>query len=188
MFFEICSHLCCVQQGTLPFMSDRLLISLEKKTHVLHTAVDDLESFIWVLVWSLIYILKGVADITNENSTVHLLTHYLSSRYIPNIRSREGTAMDYWPDRVFKDLLVTWLQIARKSRKQVDQLAENLLASESPDNSDPPDIEMVLGDIEKYCRDVYKEYLQTGFKYLRTIEVFSDWAAVVDHNGKSLHK
>jgi hypothetical protein len=86
---------------------------------------------------------------------------------------------------------VTWLQIARKSRKKVAQLTAKLLKfedSESSDNSDPTDIERVLDDIDEYCRGVYKEYLQAGFKYLRAIRVFSDWAAVVNHNDESLHE
>jgi hypothetical protein len=94
MFFKAHSHLCCVQQGTLPFMSDRLLFSLDK-SHILHTAVDDLESFIWVLVWSLVHILKWAAEITDKSSTIHQIAHSLSSRHIPDIRFREGTVMDY---------------------------------------------------------------------------------------------
>lgn len=169
-------------------MSDRLLRSLAKKSHVLHTAVDDLESFIWVLVWSLTYILKWAANITNEHSTIHQMMQFLSSRTFYEIIARESTAVAHWPDKVFKDLLVTWLQIAMKSRDHVDQLAENLHIFESSDDSDPADIERVLDDIDEYCRVVYKEYLQAGFEYLRTIGVFSDWAAVVHHNGNSLHK
>jgi hypothetical protein len=156
-------------------MSDRLLFSLDKKTTFLHTAVDDLESFIWVLVWSLVHILKWAAEITDEilnnssDSTFPLQpTH---SRHSLQGRHCNGL-LDYWPDRVFKGLLVTWLQIARKSRKKVAQLTAKLLKfedSESSDNSDPTDIERVLDDIDEYCRGVYKEYLQAGFKYLRAI-------------------
>ncbi|KAF8272963.1 hypothetical protein EI94DRAFT_1499358, partial [Lactarius quietus] len=44
------------QSGTLPFMSTHLLNALYSGCRALHTAVDDLESFLWVLVWSLVRI------------------------------------------------------------------------------------------------------------------------------------
>src|SRR5215472_5656254 len=44
-----------VYQGTLPFISSRLLsewcLEEEEAPKSTHTAIDDLESFLWVLVW-----------------------------------------------------------------------------------------------------------------------------------------
>lgn len=54
-----------VQQGTLPFMSMPLLDAWDLERPSLHTAVDDFESFLWVLVWSLVYIYKRFATTTN---------------------------------------------------------------------------------------------------------------------------
>lgn len=59
IFFGSYPNLYC-EQGTLPFMSRCLLRSLELGDRILHTAMDDLESFLWVLVWSLTHILKWV--------------------------------------------------------------------------------------------------------------------------------
>ncbi|KAH9040469.1 hypothetical protein EDB85DRAFT_1850184, partial [Lactarius pseudohatsudake] len=44
------------RSGTLPFMSTRLLNQWRLNRPVLRTAIDDLESFLWVLVWSLVCI------------------------------------------------------------------------------------------------------------------------------------
>ncbi|KAH8990117.1 hypothetical protein EDB86DRAFT_2807421, partial [Lactarius hatsudake] len=49
------------RSGTLPFMSARLLDEWRLNNLVLHTAIDDLESFLWVLVWSLVCIFKTFA-------------------------------------------------------------------------------------------------------------------------------
>jgi len=46
--------ICQVPQATLPFMAKRLVMAYTKETPVLPTAVDDLESFVWVLVWTLV--------------------------------------------------------------------------------------------------------------------------------------
>jgi Fungal protein kinase len=41
-----------VFQGTLPFMSTELIISLTYRDHRPHTPLDDLESFMYVLLWA----------------------------------------------------------------------------------------------------------------------------------------
>ena len=68
MLFGSHSYFCSVQQGTLPFMSSRLLRALQWDERVLHTPADDLESFLWVLVWSLVYILTSKKEDNNEGS------------------------------------------------------------------------------------------------------------------------
>lgn len=42
-------------QGTLPFMSYRIVKALKVGKPVAHTVWDDLESFVWVLVWEYLY-------------------------------------------------------------------------------------------------------------------------------------
>ncbi|KAH8981173.1 hypothetical protein EDB92DRAFT_1756331, partial [Lactarius akahatsu] len=52
------------RSGTLPFVSLRLVNTWAANRPALHTAADDLESFMWVLVWSLVHIFKKFATIT----------------------------------------------------------------------------------------------------------------------------
>ncbi|KAH9066159.1 hypothetical protein EDB87DRAFT_1542454, partial [Lactarius vividus] len=54
------------RSGTLPFIALRLIDAWSGYAPALHTAADDLESFMWVLVWSLVHIFKKVANITIE--------------------------------------------------------------------------------------------------------------------------
>ncbi|KAH9024062.1 hypothetical protein EDB85DRAFT_1870310, partial [Lactarius pseudohatsudake] len=49
------------RSGTLPFISCRLVNAWCGNKPALHTAADDLESFMWVLVRSLIYSKKSQA-------------------------------------------------------------------------------------------------------------------------------
>lgn len=188
IFFGSHSYLCCVLQGTLPFMSQHLLFALLNDTSVpvlqipvLHTPVDDLESFLWVLVWSVVHILKGAAKIkTDRHSKVLRIVHYLSSQCIPDILVREIALQHDWPDMVFKDLLLEWLQITKKSQTEVNQLAKTLLKSSTTD----AERNSKFDAIDKYCRGVYKEYIQAGYKHLQAIRELSDWEAVVDFNNK----
>jgi hypothetical protein len=84
----------------------RLLHALESEEQALHTAVDDLESFVWVLVWSLVYIFKKVANIlTKKKSKIDQLGRALSSCLVPLILSREYIAKEEWKDKIFKDLI-----------------------------------------------------------------------------------
>jgi len=50
------------RSGTLPFMSQRLLNPWDDDEPIVHTAIDDLESFLWVLIWALVQIFEGVRD------------------------------------------------------------------------------------------------------------------------------
>ncbi|KAF8577962.1 hypothetical protein K439DRAFT_1263193, partial [Ramaria rubella] len=44
------------RSGTLPFMSCDLIYAWSTDTQGLHTAIDDLESFVWVLLWTVLSI------------------------------------------------------------------------------------------------------------------------------------
>ncbi|KAH9159621.1 hypothetical protein EDB89DRAFT_1864685, partial [Lactarius sanguifluus] len=58
------------RSGTLPFMSMRLLEAWDYGEPALHAAVDNLESFLWVLIWSIVYIFKKFVTMTNSDSSL----------------------------------------------------------------------------------------------------------------------
>lgn len=184
IFFEPHPNLCCVHQGTLPFMSKRLLRALELGTCALHTAADDLESFLWVLVWSLAHILKRAVGetITDQISSINNLAEHLSSRFIPSILSRELTVMDEWKEKVFGGLLHDWLKISQKSRTVVAGLQVTLLRS----LDDVKLREECLDLIDEHCIKVYQEFFRTGYEHFETIKEHRDWEAVVNFNGDLL--
>ncbi|KAI9444821.1 hypothetical protein H4582DRAFT_853102 [Lactarius indigo] len=104
------------RSGTLPFMSTHLLQNWSTGLPALHTAIGDLESFLWVLVWSLVHILKKFANITNETSIIHRIGHTLSSSLVSEVLTREHK-MRYWKDIVFGDLIRKWVEISETSRR-----------------------------------------------------------------------
>ncbi|KAH9044431.1 hypothetical protein EDB85DRAFT_1854026 [Lactarius pseudohatsudake] len=82
------------RSGTLPFMSMRLLDAWDFGEPAMHTAVDDLESFLWVLIWSLVYIFKKFATMTNLDSKIHRLGDALSSREFSEIIRKNPSQTD----------------------------------------------------------------------------------------------
>jgi hypothetical protein len=177
-------NLCYVQQGTLPFMSWRLLQAMHLGYHALHTATDDLESFLWVMVWSLVHILRrAVGTTTTQQITIiNGLAEQLSSRNILNILNREGVIMVLWKEKTFKGLLQDWLEICMKSRRVVVELEDTLRRSSGDANAR----DKCLNEIHEHCIEVYKGFLKTGYEHLRTIKDHKDWKSVVDSNGDLL--
>ena len=75
------------EQGTTPFVSRRLCDSWSTNSPILHTALDDLESFAWVCLWEGLrteHTLEGSkwltrlsdADLSVVNATKALITNY----------------------------------------------------------------------------------------------------------------
>ncbi|KAH8992032.1 hypothetical protein EDB92DRAFT_1816151 [Lactarius akahatsu] len=174
------------RSGTLPFMSTRLLDEWRLNNLVLHTAIDDLESFLWVLVWSLVCVFKKFANITNQNSRIHDLGRSLSSRSFLEIQSREASAKK-WKDKVFRDLIRDWLRISETSRTVVNDLQETLI--ELVNDGDTGDAQTrIFAELDKHCGMAYKEFIQSGYEHLQTIRAFSNWRDVVDFDGELLNK
>ncbi|KAH8997298.1 hypothetical protein EDB92DRAFT_1409468 [Lactarius akahatsu] len=170
------------RSGTLPFVSIRLLRAWSKERPTLHTAADDLESFLWVLVWSLVQIFKE--RVTDELSVIHHTWNAFSGRSFPELLLKEPLTMAEWPDRVFCGLIQEWLGISQESRTIVTRLQEILLEQ----GSDMDTQEDIWDELDEHCRSIYKPFIQAGYKHLEEIKKFPDWNAVVDFNGDQLHR
>ena len=170
-------------------MSLRFLRALQRDRRVLHTPVDDLESFLWVLVWSLVHILismkkdnnEGLQEDNEEDLQLRMILTVLSSRYIPDVTDRETLVADGWPDMVFGGLILEWLEIAKDSRRLVMRPQTAFLRS-----SDNDARERNLDHIEDCGSETYKKFFQAGYKHLQNIREFSDWEAVVNFTGQPL--
>ncbi|KAI9435683.1 hypothetical protein H4582DRAFT_1817249, partial [Lactarius indigo] len=172
------------RSGTLPFVSIRLLSDWRLNKPVLHTAIDDLESFLWVLVWSLVHIFKKFAKISNEKSIIYDLGCSLSSRNIPYILLKKDSAED-WKEKIFKDLIQDWLRISERSQAGIRKLQKSF--TEAIDDGDASNVKTrVFHELDKRCGRVYKEFIQSGYKHLKTISKFSNWEDVVDFSGELL--
>jgi len=162
-------------------MSIRLLDAWDVKTQALHTAIDDLESFLWVLVWSLVYILKRTAKIHNKNSKIHLLERALSSRDLAHTIRKESITKRRWTDKVFFKLIQEWLAISEEYREVVERLQIALLTANDIDR------ERVFDELDKGCQTAYKRFIEAGYRNLQAIKEYDSWDAVVHFDGESLH-
>ncbi|KAH9028333.1 hypothetical protein EDB84DRAFT_1272308 [Lactarius hengduanensis] len=173
------------RSGTLPFISWRLVNAWCGNKPALHTAADDLESFMWVLVWSLVHIFKKVANITIESATINRLAHAFSS-YDPSVIIGKGIILELWPDQVFGDLIREWLGISFDSRRFLAQVEKSLSASESTNDVDLQ--KRTWDGLEKYCGEVHNKFIRAGYAHLENIRGYGDWEAVIDKNGGSLNE
>ena len=157
-------------------MSLRLLSAWLQGKPTVHTAVDDLESFLWVFVWVLVHILKKFEKI--KNLTIDVLAGLLPSYTIEKVMAREPTIDDSWEDVVFGDLLQEWLTTYKTAHKAVKQHIKTGFGLGHSVGSQ----KKVFNQFEEYCKTVYTEFIQTGYKHLKSIRQYSDWNAVIEAN------
>ncbi|KIJ41908.1 hypothetical protein M422DRAFT_171633 [Sphaerobolus stellatus SS14] len=153
------------RSGTPPFMSINLIQSWLSGEEIYHTPIDDLESFIWVLLWAIFDILP--------KKRIQLTP--VEQRYNDSLRSNslgllgvKGGLLDdldirplkKWSSgfRAFAPLLKEWLTLAKQAR------AEMIAFEDSP----PTDVE--------FYKNYYAQYLEIGVKYLNDLP--EDWPYV----------
>src|SRR5712672_2252305 len=90
-------------------MSMRLLTACQKRKAIIHTALDDLESFLWVLIWGIIYASMDING-ANNNEGIQLMLDAWSGDAKSN-RSKLPTAQHDLKDAVFGGLIKEWLGI-----------------------------------------------------------------------------
>jgi hypothetical protein len=158
-------------------MSMHLLDAWDRGARALHTAADDLESFFWVIIWSLVKIFKKVATFTEENSIILRLEGALSSHRFDAILRRESLKYN---ELVFKGLVNDWREIKQKSDTIVDDFEERLMAASK--RGDKEAEISILNEVDTHCLTTYARYIRKGYKHLQTIKKFTSWQEVIDHN------
>jgi len=138
----------------MPFMSIRLLNAWQGRKTITHTALDDLESFLWVLIWGIVHASKDIEGAKIANEGIQAMLIAWSGDVIYNL-SKLTTAESSWTDAV-------------EDMSTVD------LGSQEWDDA--------CNELESYCKDIYKEVLESGFRYLEGVRGYSDWDKVVAAN------
>ena len=157
-------------------MSVRLLRAWACNQPIVHTAVDDLESFLWVLVWALVHIFKEFR--TTRNLMIDRLADWLSSYSIPEVMMKERTIQLDWKDAVFGGLFREWLAISKEASFAIEQHVRTVIGL----GHDVDRRQGAFNQLEEYCTSVYMEFIQTGHKHLESIRRYSDWKAVMEAN------
>ncbi|KAH9018200.1 hypothetical protein EDB83DRAFT_180246 [Lactarius deliciosus] len=173
------------RSGTLPFISLRLVNFWAANKPALHTAADDLESFMWVLVWSLVHIFKKFATITVDSATINRLAHAFSSFNTGTVLTK-GAILRLWPDEVFGDLIREWRMISNDSYEFLMQVEKALSAAESRNDMDSQKREW--DRLEKHCGETYIKFIRAGYGHLENIRGYGDWEAVIAENGELLNE
>ena len=174
------SHLCHASQGTLPFMSVRLLSAYEDQEMgaeqpIIQTAIDDLESFSWILVWVIVHVLKGNKTATANNPKILALHRKFSG----DLSSQVGkdAVLRLWQDVVFGELVKEWSRIFHDADTKVVSYAR-AAASTKPGR----EREKSCDELESYSKTVYEAVLESGFRHLEKVKRFSTWDEVVNAN------
>jgi hypothetical protein len=161
----------------MPFMSTRLLSAWQLRGTTIHTALDDLESFVWILIWGIVHASKDIAGAKGANEGIQLMLDAWSGDVKSN-RSKLSTAENDWQDAVFGDLIREWLNTFREVRKENREFTVAMstmrLGSQEWNNT--------CNELETYCKDIYKNILESGFRHLEGVRDYSDWDKVVAAN------
>jgi hypothetical protein len=161
----------------MPFMSMRLLAARQLREKIIHTALDDLESFLWLLIWGIVYASKDIEGAKGANRGIEFMLDAWSGDVISN-RSKLPTAEESWDDAVFGDLIREWLDTFRQARRENKRVTRDMstmrLGSQGWDNT--------YNELESYCNDTYKKVLESGFRHLEGVRDYSDWDKVVAAN------
>ena len=159
-------------QGTLPFMSLRLMKRWHVRLPYEHTPIDDLESFLWLLIWCIYSIIE---DKVRDGTDVMWLKILRSSNVETHASSRQAilahiTTLDD-PENVhvspletlFNPLLLDWQKILPSARRDMQALLD----------STPRSNENFLTTTRKYFGD----FLTEGFHHLATLP--KDWDSFI---------
>jgi hypothetical protein len=161
----------------MPFVSMRLLNAWQEGEAVIHTALDDLESFLWLLIWGIVYASKDIEGATTANRGIPRMLAAWSGDMTSNT-SKLFIADEVWKDAVFGDLIREWLDTFRRVRRENKRLTEQM----STMHVGSQKWHDICNELESYCNDIYKDVLESGFRHLEGVREYFDWDKVVAAN------
>jgi hypothetical protein len=132
-----------------------LLEVLGQSRDYVHTAVDDLESFVWVLLWAVLEKLDEISTLSDIEQDFFDILHSSDIYYLQNRGNfaRRLLVNDPSPGfSVFTDLLFTWLEMAPKFFVEVTKKKRNHPLP------------------KEYYQPIYKAYLKVGFEAVERMD------------------
>lgn len=176
-------------QGTLPFLSIRLLNAWriqakQEQWPIIQTAIDDLESFHWLLIWAITHILNKISKGNNPESTTTAPNPKISvmleifSGDVSSQASKESMAETLWNrsnsislGSLFRDWMVLFRDARTEATKCTQALSEAMLVGQER--------ERVCNELERCCMKVYEGVLESGFKNLQEVGTYT-WDKVLE--------
>jgi hypothetical protein len=157
----------------MEFMSMRLLSAWEVDKKIIHTALDDLESFLWLLIWAIVQVFKGNPEAMANNDGIKLMLNAWSGGIISN-KSKLTNAERDWNDAVFGGLIQEWLDIFHDANDENKRIAKNM----STFQLGTREWDGACDEFDSYCRTIYKDVLESGFKHLDKVKRYPNWDSV----------
>jgi hypothetical protein len=165
----------------MPFMSLRLLIACQLGEATIHTALDDLESFLWLLIWCIVHASKGIEGAMAANRGIKLmLDTWKDTNAMSNV-AKSYFAESCWKDAVFGGLIQEWLEIFRTANEETWGVLE-LLPTIPLDNEPGSRWSRACSWLETKFTGTYEDLLKSGFHHLKNVEKYSNWEELVDAN------
>ena len=155
----------------------RLLNASKGQGPTIHTALDDLQSFLWVLIWGVVHASKDIKGARDYNLGIKLMLEAWEG----DNRLKFSIAEFDWTDVVFGDLIGEWLLIFARGRVDNQQLIR-YLPTIPLDNQQGSEWCKACDRLEAYCTKVYEDVLESGFNHLERVERYSTWEEVVAAN------
>jgi len=156
----------------------RLLNAWEGNRSIIHTALDDMESFLWLLIWGIVHATKDIDRAKDYNPGIELMLSAWSGSLAQN-RTKIITAGREWRDVVFGGLIDDWLRTLEKADRETRELIEHLATIAQDQETEWNE---ACDYLESYCIGIYESLLKSGFGHLVHVGTYSDWRGVVIAN------
>ena len=160
----------------------RLLCACQGHWATIQSALDDLESFLWVLIWGIVYASKDIEGAKTVNKGIHLMLVAWSGDVKSNL-TKLGIAVWSWKDAVFGGLIEEWLRIFQRASDETQILVDRL-SDISLENEEGSEWGRACDRLESYCIKTYEDVLKSGFNHLEEVSKYSNWTEVVAVNLK----
>ena len=157
----------------------RILGDWEMKATIIHTALDDLESFLWVLIWGIVQVLKDNEGAKDANKGIQLMLNAWSGGIATN--GKKHPAARKWNDAVFGGIIKEWLGIFERANAEAEKIV-NLLPSIPLENHQGSPWNDACNWLKSHCTKTYEDILESGFNHLERVRDYPDWEAVVAAN------
>ncbi len=159
------------------FISTRILGIWLDHGSIFHTALDDLESFLWLLIWCIVHLSKDIEGARANNPGINRMLRSWSG----DMMGRLAAVMNSWDDAVFGDLIKEWLDTFIRAFNETKNFTK-YLSTHEVNNERESRWTRTCNRLESFCKKTYEEILRSGFKHLEGVQSYSDWEAVVAAN------
>ena len=132
----------------------------------IHTVVDDLESFVWLLIWVIAHVLKDKERATKNNPGIKFILENWSGK--ETYMSKWEIARKKWKDAVFGRFIRQWLKILDDAGAENDTRTKAVVAQPMGSSG----WKGACDELETFCKKIHEEILKSGFEHLEEIKKY----------------